>query len=221
MKMTDPMLRQNVLDELAFNPGLNADDIGVTASAGVVTLFGHVGNYAEKWAAERCTERVKGVRAVAVELRVVPFEFNALGDDIIARRALQSLDWDARMPKDRVQIKVKKGWVTLSGDVDWNFQRVDAETDVRRLLGVLGVSNAIVVKSHPASQATEAEIKSRIDAAFRRSAEIVPGTVTVRLFQGHVTLSGKVATWHERRLAQNTAWSASGVIGVENLLTVV
>ena len=221
MKMTDPMLRQNVLDELAFNPGLNADDIGVTASSGVVTLFGHVGNYAEKWAAERCTERVKGVRAVAVELRVVPFEFNGLDDDIIARRALQSLDWDARMPKDRVQIKVEKGWLTLSGDVDWNFQRVDAETDVRRLQGVLGVSNAIVVKSHPATQVTEDEIKSRIDAAFRRSSEIVPGTVSVRLFQGYVTLSGKVASWHERRLAQNTAWSASGVIGVENLLTVV
>ena len=137
--MTDKSLQQAVLDELDWEPSVDAAHIGVTANNGVVTLTGHVSSYTQKWAAERAVGRVTGVKAVAEELEVrFPFE-GKNSDDDIAKRAVQSLDWDVSVPNDKVKVKVEKGWVTLSGEVDWYFQRSAAEADVRKLQGVKGV----------------------------------------------------------------------------------
>ncbi len=215
--MTDnKSLQQAVIDELDWEPSVNSADIGVTANDGVVTLTGHVGSYNEKWAAERAADRVYGVKAVAEELEVRYPLSNKQGDDDIAKRALQVLSWDIDVPKDRVKIKVEKGWVTLSGDVDWYYQRSAAEADVRKLHGVIGVSDNIEIK--PSVQASD--VRAKIEAAFARNALIDEDNITVTADGGKVTLSGNVETWNERDLAEDTAWSAPGVTQVDDRLTV-
>lgn len=214
--MTDSSLQQAVLDELNWQPSVNAANIGVAAKDGVVTLTGHVGSYAEKWTAERAAGRVFGVKAVAEELEVrYPFEKKE-DDADIAQRALQVLSWDTEVPKDKVKVKVEKGVVTLSGDLDWHYQRSAAETDVRKLHGVTGLTNDIVIK--PRVQASN--VRDKIMAALKRRAQIEADNITVTTDGSKVTLSGKVDTWNERRLAETTAWSAPGVTRVENRLTV-
>jgi osmotically-inducible protein OsmY len=151
--MTDSSLKQAVLDELEWEPSVNAAHIGVTAKGGVVTLTGNVGSYAEKRAAERATGRVYGVKGIAEELIVrYPLD-NKVDDADIAQKALQVLSWDIEVPNDKVKVKVEKGWVTLSGNLDWYFQRTAAEADVRKLQGVIGVINDIVIK--PPVQASD------------------------------------------------------------------
>jgi osmotically-inducible protein OsmY len=217
MTMTDRSLQQAVLDELNWQPNVNAANIGVTAKDGVVTLTGHVGSYAEKWAAERAAGRVFGVKAVAEELEVrYPFEKKE-DDADIAQRALQVLSWDIQVPKDKVKVKVEKGVVTLSGNLDWYYQRSAAEADVRKLHGVIGLKNDIVIKP-PGVQASN--VRDKIMAALKRRAQIEADNVTVTTDGSKVTLGGKVDTWYERRLAETTAWSAPGVTRVENRLTV-
>jgi osmotically-inducible protein OsmY len=214
--MTDQTVKQNVLDELSWEPSIQAAHIGVTARDGVVTLTGHVDSYAEKVAAEHAAERIFGVKAVAQELEVrYPFT-PAEGDDDVAKRVLQTLSWDMFVPRDKVKVKIEKGYVTLSGDLDWQYQRESAEHAVRRLSGVVGVSNQIVIK--PTVKA--ADVRDKIKAAFGRSSEIDADDITITTDGGKVTLSGQVKTYHERFLAQSKAWSAPGVTQVEDLLTV-
>ncbi len=214
--MTDQSLQQAVIDELQWDPSVNAADIGVTANNGVVTLTGHVGSYSEKWAAERAAGRVYGVKAVAEEIEVRYPLSDKQGDDDIAKRAIQVLSWDIDVPKDRVKIRVEKGFVTLSGDVDWFYQRNAAEADVRKLSGVTGVADNIKIK--PSVQA--ADVRTKINAAFTRNAQIDADEITVTADGGKVTLSGNVETWYERNLAEETAWSAPGVTQVDDRLTV-
>jgi len=216
MTMTDQSLQQAVIDELQWDPSVNAADIGVTANNGVVTLTGHVGSYSEKWAAERAAGRVYGVKAVAEEIEVRYPLSDKQGDDDIAKRAIQVLSWDIDVPKDRVKIRVEKGFVTLSGDVDWFYQRNAAEADVRKLSGVTGVADNIKIK--PSVQA--ADVRTKINAAFTRNAQIDADEITVTADGGKVTLSGNVETWYERNLAEETAWSAPGVTQVDDRLTV-
>ncbi len=211
---SDKSLQQAVLDELKWEPSVNSAHIGVTANNGVVTLTGHVGSYTEKWAAELAAGRVFGVKAIAEELEVRFPLSEKQGDDDIAKRALQVLSWDINVPKDKVKIKVEKGWVTLSGDVDWYYQRSAAEADVRKLHGVIGVSDNIKIK--PSVQASVAQIND----ALSRNAQIEAKNITVTADGGKVTLSGNVDTWYERGLAEHTAWSAQGVTQVDNRLTV-
>ena len=214
--MTDSRLQQAVLDELNWQPSVKAANIGVTAKDGVVTLTGHVGSMAEKWAAERAVSSVFGVKAVAEELEVrYPFEKKE-DDADIAQRALQVLSWDTEVPKDKVKVKVEKGVVTLSGNLEWYYQRSAAETDVRKLHGVTGLTNDIVIKPHVQAS----NVRDKIMAALKRRAQIEADNVTVTTDGSKVTLSGKVDTWNERRLAETTAWSAPGVTRVENRLTV-
>jgi osmotically-inducible protein OsmY len=144
--MTDQSTKQTVLDELSWEPSINAAHIGVTARNGVVTMTGHVGSYAEKYAAERAAERVSGVKAIAQELEVRYPSSADNGDDDIAKRALQALAWDVFIPRDKVKIKVTKGVITLTGDLDWQYQKESAESVVRRLGGVTGVFNEIKIK---------------------------------------------------------------------------
>lgn len=214
--MTDLFLKQAVLDELAWDPRVNEAHIGVTARDGVVTLTGHVASYAEKCAAEHAASRVSGVRGIAQELQVRYASDVKHGDEDIIKQALNVLDWDLAVPADRIRLKVEKGWITLSGTVSWHFQKEAAEADVRKLFGVMGVSNEITIK--PTVQA--ADVQKRIRAAFHRNAQFEAENIVVSTDGSKVTLSGKVDSYNERTLAEETAWSAPGVTQVNDLMTV-
>jgi len=214
--MSDQSLQQAVIDELEWEPSVNAAHIGVAVNNGVMTLTGHVGSFAEKFAAERAAGRVVGVKAVAEELEV-RYPFEKPDDSDIAKSALQALSWDTEVPKDSVSVKVEGGWVTLSGGVDWYFQSSAAEADVRKLRGVIGVTNDIKVK--PTIQAPD--VRARIKAALARNASIDADKINVTVDGGKVTLTGSVDTWYERGLAEDTAWSAPGVSQVDNRLVVI
>jgi osmotically-inducible protein OsmY len=215
--MSDKTLKLAVEDELTWEPSIDAEHIGVTAEDGVVTLTGHVGSYTEKIIAERAAKRVKGVRAIAQEIEIRFPNDKKTSDDQIAKRALDIIAWDSTIPKDKVQIKVQGGFVTLSGEVDWHYQRTDAEYAVRKLEGIKGLSNEIKVK--PRVQASD--VKQRIENALKRNAEWEAGSIKVSVLNGRVTLDGKVKALYERDLAERTAWSAPGVISVEDHISIV
>jgi osmotically-inducible protein OsmY len=213
----DTQLQLEVLAELNWDPSVTAGHIGVTASAGVVTLTGDVESYAEKHAAETAAQRVKGVIGIAQEIRVqLPFE-RERGDDQIAEAVLDRLAWDVSVPSDTVQVKVQQGWVTLSGFVDRHFQRQAAEQNVHRLQGVVGVSNLIAIKS----VSDAANISNDISRALRRSWFPDSDAITVTAEGGKVRLTGNVHSWHAREVAAEAAWGAPGATDVENLLSVV
>ncbi len=214
--MSDKALRQAVIDELEWDPSFNARHIGVAVEDGVVTLTGHVGSYIERLAAEKAVKRVKGVRAIAEEIEVRFPSDKKTSDDQIAKRALDVIAWDSTIPKDRIQIKVQNGFVTLTGEVDWFYQRDDAEAAVRKLTGVKGLSNEIKVKP----QVRGTDIKQRIETALKRNAEVEADAIKVTVQEGRVILDGKVKAWYERELAERTAWSAPGVISVEDRISI-
>lgn len=214
--MNDLHLRQTILDELEFEPSIDAADIGVAADNGIVTLTGHVRTYAEKEAAERVVRRVKGVRGIAAEIEVRIFGPKETDDDDIARRAVKMLDWNVSVPKDAVQVRVLKGWVTLRGEVEWQYQKNAAYDAVRDLAGVVGVSN--LVELTPRIIATD--VKKRIEDAFQRDAALEAGAIKIDVKDRKVTLSGKVKTWSERQAAERAAWSAPGIAILDDRLTV-
>jgi osmotically-inducible protein OsmY len=214
--MNDKTLRQIVIDELDFEPRIDAAHIGVTAEGGVITLTGHVGSYAEKIAAEEAVRRVKGVKAIAEEIEVrYPFA-KKTADDEIAKRAVHILEWDSSIPKNRVEIKVQRGWITLSGEVDWYFQKQAAEHAVRKLTGIVGVNNMISIKQTVQS----GDVRKRIEEAFKRNAELEADGIRVSVSDGKVTLEGKVKAWYERNVAEQAAWAAQGVRAVEDHIQV-
>ena len=213
----DSLLQLAVLAELGWDPSVTASHIGVTANAGVVTLTGHVETYAEKFAAETAARRVKGVKAVAEELEVeLPFE-RARGDDDIAAAVLDRLAWDVAIPSDAVSVKVEQGWIVLTGDVNWYYQKEAAEQDVRRLTGVVGVSNHIQV--NPAVDA--ANISTHIVDALHRSWLLDTSDIRVTAEGGVVRLSGTATSLQDREVAFATAWAAPGVVSVENDILVL
>lgn len=215
--MTDASLQQAVLDELDWEPSVNAAHIGVRATNGIVTLTGYVDNYSEKLAAEKAAGRVDGVKAVAVDLDVRYSSSDMQGDDDIAKRALQVLCWDVDVPKEKVEVQVENGWVTLTGDVTWNYERDAAEKDVRKLSGVTGVTNFINIK--PMVYASD--VRDKITAAFARNSLIDEDDIIVTVDGSKVTLDGSVDTWSDRELVESTAWSAPGVTWVDDRLTVI
>jgi osmotically-inducible protein OsmY len=214
--MTNQGLKQRVLDELSWEPRLGDAHIGVAARDGVVTLTGHVGSYAEKCVAERAAGCVSGVRAIVEELQIRYVESSAHGDEDIARQAIDVLAWDLCVPRDKVKVKIEKGWVTLSGEVDWYFQERAAESDVHKLSGVMGVSNKIVIKP----RYRVSNLEKAISLAFRRSAEFEAENIVVTADGSTVTLTGQVGSYYGRTLAAETAWSAPGVTQVHDLLTI-
>ncbi|POR42388.1 BON domain-containing protein [Methylobacterium sp. V23] len=205
--MTDKDLRRDVLDELDFDPSLDAADIGVAVSDGVVTLTGHVGSYAEKVEAERAVKRVKGVRAIAQEIQVRLPKAKAVEDDQIAARALAIIDWSVHLPKQAIQVKVAQGWVTLTGAVPWQYQAMGAEAAVRKLSGVAGVSNLVEVRPEVRPTA----VKEKILEAFRRNALFEADAIKVSVDGDQVTLEGAVTVGIERDAAERAAWSIPGV----------
>ncbi len=215
--MSDIRLREEVLEELEFDPIVDAAHIGVAAENGVITLAGHVSSYAEKLAALAAVRRVRGVRAIADEVRVrYPYE-KKTADDEIAKRAADILDWDSTVPSGAVEVTVSGGWVTLAGNVNWQFQRKAAEGDVRKLSGVIGVTNDIAIKPHIEAQ----DVKRKIEGALKRNAEIEADAIHVTVREGDkVILEGTVNNLEERNAVANAAWSAPGVRSVEDHLVI-
>ena len=213
--MTDNSLQQAVLDELKWEPSVNAAHIGVTAKDGVVTLSGDVSSYTEKLAAARAARRVIGVKGVAEDIKV-HYSFSKVDDTDIAQKALQTLSWDIEVPDERVKVEVEDGWVTLTGTVNWNYQRNAAEADVRKLKGVLGVINNISI--NPTVRASDA--REKIKAALKRNAAIEADNISIAIEGGKVTLSGQVNSWGEDDIARSTAWAAPGVTEVVDNLVV-
>jgi osmotically-inducible protein OsmY len=215
--MNDLQLRQDVLDELEFEPSVNAAHIGVAAESGVVTLTGHVSTYPEKLATVKAVRRVKGVRAIAEEIEVRFIGDKKTADDAIAKRAVDILGWDTMVPSGSIQITVREGWVTLSGNVDWYFQKTTAEEDIRKLSGVRGVINNIAITPRVQGQ----DVKRKIEDALKRHAEIEAKAIRVIVQDGStIVLEGKVQNWDERYAVETAAWSAPGVKSVEDRLAI-
>lgn len=211
----DRDLRDVVLRQLEWDPRVQSDDVSVKAKEGTVTLTGFVRTYTEKYAAENVAKSVYGVRAVANDIEVKP---TTRTDPEIARDVVEAMRIDVRVPDERIKATVREGFVTLEGSAEWHFQREAAEGRARHVHGVRGVFNKIEVKSMVASTA---EVKSRIEDALRRSAELDARRISVSLQDGAVTLEGNVHTWFERTEAERAAWAAPGVSRVVDNITVV
>jgi osmotically-inducible protein OsmY len=212
----DDHLQRAVLAELD-REGVTAAHIGVTANAGVVTLTGHVRGFVDKFRAADAAVRVKDVKAVANELDVRPSPEDRRSDEDIAKAAIGRLAWNASVPWDSIKVTVEEGWITLSGDVERYYQKDAAEQDLRRLLGVVGLSNEIAIKP----KINVANISDDIIHALNRSWFFDPNTIKVTTQDGKVRLTGTARSPHERKVAAETAWAEPGVIDVENDIVVV
>lgn len=214
---TDSQLQQDVMAELKWEPAVHATQIGVEVKNGIVTLAGEVGSYSEKLIAERAAQRVNGVKALAVDMKVTLSQFGKRTDVDIAESAQNVLGWTSSLPADAVKVMVEGGWLTLSGDVEWQYQRQDAANSVRYLSGVTGLSNQIAVK--PPLSATV--VKSDIEASLKRRAADDAKTIAVEVKGAEVTLTGTVHSWAERDLATRSAWGSAGVRNVVDRMHLV
>ena len=216
---TNSELQRDVQDELNWAPNITAGEIGVTARDGVITLTGEVPSYFEKIEAEDVAGRVSGVMAIAEELEVRLPALNERTDTDIAKSALNFLAWNLAVPSDQVKVMVENSWITLTGEVEWYFQKKAAANAVRNLMGVKGVTNSISIK--PKVVATASEIKTTIENAFKRTAMADAQKISVTVHDGKVTLKGNSYSWKEKNVASDYAWAASGVFSVENDIVVL
>lgn len=215
--MTDKDLKQNVQIALDWEPSLDASDIGVSVEEGVVTLRGNVRTFTEKSVAERVALRVYGVKAVADDLTVHVPTVLERSDTEIAQAVVSALKWNTVVPDERLTATVANGWVTLNGTVEWQYQRDAALRAVRDLMGVKGVANNITVQP----RVSTTDVREKIEAAFKRSAEIDARRIAVSATDGKVVLTGNVHSWAERQEAERAAWAAPGVMSVDDRLAVI
>ena len=213
---SDRQIELDVKDELQWDPDLDATDIAVTVKKGVVTLAGFVKNYADKYEAESAAKRVAGVLGVANDVEVRLPSIDARPDPEIARDAVAAIKSQLPISSENIKVIVKDGWVTLEGTVEWQYQKNTAVTAVRRLTGVRGVTNSIMLKP----RAEPSDIKRKIQEAFRRSAEVDANRITVEASGSEVVLKGTVRSWTEREEAERVAWAAPGVTKVEDRIIV-
>jgi osmotically-inducible protein OsmY len=213
---TDEEIRSEVIEELKWDPRVQSNEIGVAVKDGIVALTGWVDSYLKKVAAEEAALRVPSVKAVANDIEVRLPAFPERTDADIAAAVLNALRWDAVIPIDKINVTVSQGWVTLKGEVDYYFQKIDAERAARRIAGVKGVTNFITVKPHP----LPSDLKQSIEKAFIRNAQTDAKNITVEVQGSKVILRGTVRSYAERQAAEETAWSAPGVTEVDNRIVV-
>jgi osmotically-inducible protein OsmY len=216
MQRTDTDLQKDIVAELKWEPSLRNDDVAVGVRDGVVTLAGFVDSFIDKWKAERVASKIKGVKAIANELEVKLPSSSSRPDPDIAHAAVDALNWNILVPKDRIKVKVEKGWLTLEGDVDWYYQKEAAERAVRHLTGVKGVSSLITMRARPAPS----DVKQRIKEALQRGAQFDAEHITVDIEGNQAILRGTVRSYAEMRDAERAAQNAPGVTEVKNHLMV-
>lgn len=214
---SDTQLQRDVVEELKWEPSITEKEIGVAVKDGVVTLNGHVDSYVEKYTAERAASTVNGVKAVADELKVKLPDSHERTDTELAHAVVNALKWDIQVPDDKIKTTVEKGWVELTGDLEWQYQKWAAEAAVRNLTGVKGVSNMLHVKPKKVSTF---EVGQKIRDSLRRHAELDADKITIEAKDGLVTLRGTVNSFTERQDAEAAAWRAPGVTKVDDLLAV-
>lgn len=214
---SDTELLRDVSEELKWDPRIVDDEIGISVRSGVVTLTGSVPTFAQKLAAVESVERVAGVRAVAQELTVKVYEWSRQSDTDLAHQILNTLAWDIEVPHEKIKARVEDGWVTLEGEVDWQFQRNAAERVVRYLIGVKGVSNLLTIKTSASKQ----DVTQHIKDALRRSADADSKQIHVAANGSTVTLTGTVRSWSEKADAERAAWSTSGVTAVDDRIAII
>lgn len=214
---SDRQLQQDIIEELQWEPSVEASAIGVEVKDGIVTLAGHVKSYAEKVAAEKAAQRVFGVKGVVIEIDIALPGSSKLKDGDLARNASHALEWNTSVPENAIKISVQDGWIKLTGEVDWAYQRWAAVGAVRDLIGVAGVNDQISIKQHVEPH----DVKTKIQAALQRHAHQESKSIDVGVSGHSVTLSGVVDSWAEREAARTAAWAAPGVNEVIDKLRIV